>query len=38
MQKVLTAVNQLPQPDAWNEFIDAAGDNYTKGIKEGEKA
>ena len=36
IQKILTAANQLPQPDKWNEFIDSAGDEYNQRIKEGE--
>ena len=37
VQKILTAANQLPQPDNWNGFVESAGEQYAQGIKEGKE-
>ena len=34
LQKVLLIVNQLPQPDAWDQFLDAAGPDYNSVLAE----
>ena len=35
LQKAVIIVNQLPQPDVWNNFVEAGEDEYQKALKDG---
>lgn len=35
LQKVVTNVNQLPQPDSCNQFMSSGGEQYATLVKEG---
>ena len=36
LQKVVSIVNQLPQPDKWNKFVKQGEESYQQLIKEGQ--
>ncbi len=35
LQKVVSVVNQLPQPDRWATFTQQGGDPYKEAVREG---
>ena len=36
MQKLMSIVNRLPQPDTWNGFAETGGEAYKVKVKQGQ--